>query len=98
VLDTPFGAVVTPSVTFLSVTEAGMYQVRVSVPRVPRRAAARWATRSGARGGRAVAAERTSPHVARRLILARPDGCRTSASTDVEAALGGQNWYEQTLE
>jgi chlorite dismutase len=74
VLDAPLGELLAPAATFLSVTEAGMYQV-----------AAQLAKEAAARGGRvgdtewdaAVAerldAERTTPHVTRRLYPPRPE-------------------------
>ena len=100
VLGSMLGEALTPSATFLSVTEAGMYNV-----------SAQLAKAAAARGGRIgdeeyereaaarLAEEATSPHVLKRLYPERPAGmpyvCFYPMS---KRRAAGQNWYEQTLD
>lgn len=100
VLDAPLGALLRPTVTYLSVTEAGMYQI-----------AGQLAKAAAARGG-AVGDAEYEAEAARRLTAEREDA-RTQKRLypPLPAEMPyvcfypmskrravGQNWYEQTLE
>jgi chlorite dismutase len=100
VLDAPLGELLTPAVTFLSVTEAGMYQVAAQLVKA---AAARGGAVGDAEWDAAVAerldAERTSPHVTRRLYPPRPEGMPYVCFYPMSKRRAPeQNWYAQTLE
>jgi chlorite dismutase len=101
VLRAPGAELLRPAVTFLSVTEAGMYQVAGALAREA-------AARGGAVGdaayeaeaARRLAEERAGAHVQKRLYPPAP----TEAMPYVcfypmsKRRAVGQNWYEQTLE
>lgn len=100
VLDAPLGELLRPAVTYLSVTEAGMYQI-----------AGQLAKAAAARGGvvgdaeyeadaaRRLAAEREDARTQKRLYPPLPADMPYVCFYPMSKRRAvGQNWYEQTLE
>jgi len=86
--------------SFLSVTEAGLYHLSAELAQAA-------TTRGGAVGdagyreeaARRVEAERSNPHVQRRLFPTMPDGMEYVCFYPMSKRRAvGQNWYAQTLE
>ncbi len=100
VLDAPLGGLLRPTVTFLSVTEAGMYQVAGQLAKA---ALARGGSVGDAQyeveAAERLAAERDEPRNQKRLYPPLPGDmpyvCFYPMS---KRRTVGQNWYEQTIE
>ncbi len=100
VLDAPLGDLLRPTVTYLSVTEAGMYQVAGQLAKA---ALARGGTPGDAEyeaeAARRLAAERDDPRTQRRLYPPLPADMPYVCFYPMSKRRAvGQNWYEQTLE
>ncbi len=100
VLDAPLGALLRPTVTYLSVTEAGMYQVAGQLAKAAlARGGAVGDAEYEAEAARRLAEERESAHVQRRLYPPLPAEMPYVCFYPMSKRRGvGQNWYEQTLE
>ena len=100
VLGAPLGELLRPTVTYLSVTEAGMYQVAGQLAKA---ALARGGTPGDAEyeaeAARRLAAERDDPRTQKRLYPPLPADMPYVCFYPMSKRRGvGQNWYEQTLE
>ncbi len=100
VLDAPLGELLRPSVTYLSVTEAGMYQVAGQLAKA---ALARGGTPGDAEyeaeAAQRLAAERDDPRTQKRLYPPLPAEMPYVCFYPMSKRRAvGQNWYEQTLE
>jgi chlorite dismutase len=100
VLDAPLGALLRPTVTYLSVTEAGMYQVAGQLAKAAlARGGAVGDAEHEAETARRLAEERESPHVQRRLYPPLPAEMPYVCFYPMSKRRAvGQNWYEQTIE
>ncbi len=100
VLDAPLGDLLRPTVTYLSVTEAGMYQVAGQLAKAAlARGGAVGDAEYEAEAARRLAEERESAHVQRRLYPPLPAEMPYVCFYPMSKRRGvGQNWYEQTLE
>ena len=100
VLDAPLGDLLRPTVTYLSVTEAGMYQVagQLAKAALARGGAVGDATHEAEAAAR-LAAEREDARNRQRLYPPLPDDMPYVCFYPMSKRRAvGQNWYEQTLE
>ncbi|GJG88274.1 putative heme-dependent peroxidase YwfI [Gemmatimonadetes bacterium T265] len=100
VLDAPLGDLLRPTVTYLSVTEAGMYQVagQLAKAALARGGSVGDATYEAEAAAR-LAAEREDARNQKRLYPPLPDDMPYVCFYPMSKRRAvGQNWYEQTLE
>ena len=100
VLGAPLGELLRPSVTFLSVTEAGMYQVAGQLAKAAlARGGSVGDAEYEAEAARRLGEERASAHVQRRLYPPLPAEMPYVCFYPMSKRRAvGQNWYEQTIE
>jgi len=100
VLAAPLGELLRPSVTFLSVTEAGMYQVAGQLAKAAlARGGSVGDAEYEAEAARRLGEERASAHVQRRLYPPLPAEMPYVCFYPMSKRRAvGQNWYEQTIE
>ena len=99
-LAAPLGELLRPTVTYLSVTEAGMYQVAGQLAKAAvARGGAPFDAEFQAEAERRLAAEREDPRTQRRLYPPLPADMPYVCFYPMSKRRAvGQNWYEQTLE
>jgi chlorite dismutase len=100
VLAAPLGELLRPAVTYLSVTEAGMYQVAGQLAKAAlARGGSVGDAEYEAEAARRLAAEREDPRTQRRLYPPLPPDMPYVCFYPMSKRRAvGQNWYEQTLE